>query len=137
MHQVLIELPNEVWDQVQLAAARAHRPVEKYLADQLTGQLTRASVPGEGSGLFDDLGLSALSDEQLQEHIAAGLPVEIQERLTELQERNGEGELPPGETQEFDRLLRASHAFTLLKAQALRVWKERHGALPPGFPPSW
>jgi len=131
MTQIVLELPDEVWERARRKAAEADRSPEDYLVQRIAGDLMTPVPSSEESRLeLEALDLSAFADEHLRALIFTMLPSRVQTRLSELQRGNTEGTLTTEERAEFDRLLRAVQASTLLKAQALAAWKQKHGELP-------
>ena len=117
MTQVVLELPDEVWEQARRKAAEARRSPEDYLVQRLAGDLMKQIPSAEENRLdLQALDLSAFADEQLRALIFTMLPSGVQDRLSELQRGNTEGTLTAEERSEFDRLLRVVQASTLLKA---------------------
>jgi hypothetical protein len=87
MRQVVLQLPDELWER-KPSAAQADQPLESYLVEELArngGMEHGSKVAG-----WDQLDLSGLTDAQLRIHIRATLPGDAQQRLSELRSRNAE-----------------------------------------------
>src|SRR5688572_2009704 len=100
MTQVTLDIPEEVWEQARREAVAARESVEAYLARRLAQRVFREepfAEPSSPRDLSEALDLSGLTDDQLRVHLFAGLDPAVQERLTDLQHRNAEGELAPEE----------------------------------------
>jgi hypothetical protein len=128
MATVTLDLPPAAWERARAGALAAGCTVETYLVSRL--------AESEGDLVWArHVDLIGLSDDQLLVHIHAMVSPGVQERLSDLLERNGEGELAAGEREELEHLIRSAHVGMLIKAKALVEWKNRHGSLPEGFEP--
>jgi hypothetical protein len=105
---ITLALPDLLVQQVRDLA----RLTDRRLEDLLVEWLDRASR---------DFALDALSDRQVLELCDLQMPVEQQERLSELLAGSREGELSPIEREELDELMQVYRRGLVRKAQALKL----------------
>jgi hypothetical protein len=106
--KVTVELPEDVIRQVRSVASRTQRSFDEVLAEWLR------QAGGEPA-------LEMLTDEELLAVCDSQLDAHLQEALSDLLERNQEGELDQGERRQLDDLMRTYRAGLVRKAQALKV----------------
>jgi hypothetical protein len=114
---VTLELPEELARHARAVAAQTHQRVE----DVLIGWI-RSGGAEPAVDLLPDEELLAVCDSQL--------PADQQQELSELLERNREGQLQPDDSQRLDSLMRAYRRGLIRKAQALKVAVARGLRLP-------
>jgi hypothetical protein len=127
MRQVLLELPDDVYERAVCMAELATERVESYLARCLQ------DVFDGRERFWGHLDLSGLDDKVLLATVAATASTGIQDQLDQLRALNSARQLTRAEQSEYERLIRVAHTGTMLRARALLAWKVRHGCLPPGF----
>lgn len=106
--KVTIELPENLVRRARAIAARDGRPVEEILAEWID----RAAA---------DAAAEFLSDEELLELCDAQLAEDIQDELSALLERRGEGALAPAEQGRLEDLMQLYRRGLVRKAQALQA----------------
>ncbi len=111
--KVTVELPEELIQQVQAVARRAHRSFDDVLAEWIR---LAGSEPV----------LESLSDEDLLAVCDSHLEASQQEVLSELLDRNQDGALDSDERRRLDDLMRTYRAGLVRKAQALKIAVNRN-----------
>jgi hypothetical protein len=106
--RVTVELPEELVQQVRTVATRTQRSFDEVLAEWI-----RLAGSEPVLELLTDAELLAVCDSQFD--------ASLQDVLSELLERNQEGELDPPERRRLDDLMKTYRAALVRKAQALKV----------------
>ena len=114
MQSITLQLPDFLAQQVDRAASATHRPVEEVLLEWIGYAVPVESLPDDRV-----LALCALQMEPAR-----------QERLSELLDRDREGELDGADEQHLDILMQFYRQGLLQKAKALRE-AVRRGLRPP------
>jgi len=109
MTQLTFQLSDEIVQQVRARAASEGMAVEEFLADLVKRDVARD--PDE-----ELRRMATLSDEDVLALADLQLSPEEDQRLTELLERNGEGQLEASEQQELEHLVRLSTEGMLKKS---------------------
>jgi hypothetical protein len=106
--KVLVEIPDDLAQQVRTVAARTQRSFDEVLLDWI-----RRAGAEPVLELLPDEELLAVCDSQTAD--------DQQEELSELLDRNQEGDLSPAERDRLAELMRGYRAGLVCKAQALKV----------------
>lgn len=104
---VVLEVPDELASRAQAEAAKQRRPVQAVLVDWL-----------QQAGADD---LESLPDSQLLGVCDSMMPAAQQAELSELAERNREGQLSTIDRDRFATLMTSYQHGLLRKARALRI----------------
>ena len=120
-HVISIELPPELYAQVQEIAAQNKDTVESVLVNTLSVLLGISDT----SAATQLSALQAFSDDQLWAVIYHQLTPQEKERLSDLLDRGNEGNLSPDEKSELKSLVAKSERQMLLRSEAFVLLKER------------
>ncbi|MFN6519195.1 MAG: hypothetical protein RMY29_032530 [Nostoc sp. CreGUA01] len=112
--QIIINLPDEIYQRAERFARLANRDVASILVDTI--QLSIPPVSGEISDLEP---VSVLSDEQVLVLTELQMEPEQDARLSELLDRQQSGTLSEGERSELQTLMQIYQEGLLRKATAL------------------
>jgi hypothetical protein len=120
-HPVQLNLPADLYERIQEAAARSDRPVESVLVESLTLLFDAPSVD------WDHLtaALETLTDAQLWALVYRRVAWTAGGRLRDLTARGKRAPLPNGEQAELAALIDEADRMTLLRSQALLILQRR------------
>jgi hypothetical protein len=119
--QIMLDLPDNLYEQLQEAAALRMQPLESVLVDSL--RLMFGELPDE-----NDLSLSSLDeldDEQLWAIVFQDRARRMDARLETLSDKLEYQQLSQSETLEHKRLLHVLDRYLLLRTKALLLLKQR------------
>ncbi|MCP4167583.1 MAG: hypothetical protein GY759_17065 [Chloroflexi bacterium] len=121
---ITVKLPQSIVRRLQRAAEITYRSVDEVLASTVEAALSAPSdLPDE---LADELAaMHLLNDEALHAAAQPSLSAADQQRLQQLNQEAGEGELTLAEATEQTALLAAYYRSMLRRAQALAVLAQR------------
>jgi hypothetical protein len=124
LQEVTLRLPLEVFEQIQRAAAAAHRSVDDVLTEAVIAAAPASAVipPANQSTLAQ---MAYLNDAALWQAARATMSAEQRERLEELHNRQQRGPLTDEERAEEEALLGLYRATVLLRARAALLLKQR------------
>lgn len=128
---VTIHLPDDLHRRLERLADLTKQPLEGLIVKTLSANLP--SLPENLPPATRDAlqALEGLNDDDLWKRARATLPEDKYEHLTQLRERQHEGNLTAGEREDLDQLMRAADLLTLEKAYAAVLLKWRGHRLPP------
>ncbi len=112
--QVMITLPDEIYQQAERFAQLANRDVESVLSDSL-----KLSIPEMRSANLEVVPVTLLSDEQVLELTELQMEPNQDERLSLLLDRQQAGLLVGDERSELEVLMQVYREALLRKATAL------------------
>jgi len=126
MTTITLDLPQEIYRQAQRTAKATQRPVEQIVVEWI-------QPPPEDNQADVQSSLAAmekLPTNELVQIAQATLPTPAATRLEALLMAQQQRSLTPAERQEAEQLVAQEDLYTLRKAKALFLLKQRH-ALPP------
>lgn len=120
--RVFLELPAELYERVRELAVRSNRTVEAVLLDNL---LTLFGITATEEDEPDSI-LDSYSDDQLWTVVRQRLMWPDGDRLHELMARGRQAILTPAERIELEALLDQADRYTVWRARALWLLKQRN-----------
>ena len=126
MTTITLDLPQEIYRQAQRTAKATQRPVEQIVVEWI-------QPPPEDNQADVQSSLAAMEKLPINELVQiaqATLPTPAATRLQTLLTAQQQRSLTPAERQEAEQLVAQEDLYTLRKAKALFLLKQRH-ALPP------
>ena len=124
IQEVTLRLPLEVYEQIERAAATAHRPVDDVLVEAVI-----AAAPASGTVALDMrralAQLAYLNDAALWQAARATMSVEQRERLEALHDQQQRRPLTDEERAEEQALMELYRGTVLLRARAALLLKQR------------
>lgn len=126
---VTLTLPDKLYRPVQRAAQATQQPVEKVLLTALYASLPPLDdLPAD---LADELiQMETLNNNALQQALLETVPIDQQQALEELLQRNQAGGLTPVEQEQLASLQRAADSVMLRKAHAAILLRFRGQRIP-------
>ncbi len=119
-HAITLNLPASLYDHFQSRAKSTHRSLEAELLDAV------ASVADDKEDLLPDLAdLALLSNDELRLAAQNRFFGEAKSKLDRLIEKQHSESLTPAEKEAQERLVQEYDRAVLLRAEALRLLKER------------
>ncbi len=124
-HAITLKLPSPLYDHFQSRAERTHRSLEAELLDAVATVAEDAEdlAPGLAAAVAD---LDLLSDDELRLAARNRLSEDARAQLVRL---NDKQTLTPTEKETQEQLVREYDRAVLLRAEALRLLKERGQAV--------
>ncbi|MBI5293572.1 MAG: hypothetical protein HY872_16980 [Chloroflexi bacterium] len=132
MEMMTVQLPKRLFERLERAAKRLHRPVDEYIIQSLDLSIP-PELPVDWQAELEEM--LYFNDEKLRQAAEPLFSPNEQKRLRELNYSAGERELTDAEQKEADALLEKYHFSTVRRARALAVLKMRGFALPLDQPP--
>jgi hypothetical protein len=124
VQEVTLRLPQEIFEQIQRAAATAHRSVDDVLVEAVIAAAPAAgTVPAAAQPALAQM--AYLNDAALWQAARATMSAEQRERLEELHDRQQRGPRTDEERAEEEALLGLYRATVLLRARAALLLKQR------------
>lgn len=124
-HPVTIDLPENVYSQIQIAAKRTDRSVAQILAEAVIAM--SPVLESDSEQMKAALGqLAFLNDAALWQLARNNLTQVQQHRLEELHDKQQRVGLSPNEQQEEQALLKFYRETQLVRAQAIALLKQRN-----------
>jgi hypothetical protein len=116
--EVTISLPEKVFANLSSAAHRSHRRIDEVIAEKIERDFAIDA---------DELAkqISVCSDKEILELAKITMPMNEDERLSQLLNKQNEGNLSADEQKEMWQLMETSRLTTLKKAYALREISRR------------
>lgn len=119
-HEITLSVPDEIYEQIRVAAERARRSVEDVLREAIT-----AAIPGAAGPRSALAQMAYLNDAALWQAARSTMTLEQRDRLESLHAQKREGELTPAERDEERALLDLYQETLLVRAQAALLLKQR------------
>ncbi len=126
---VTLTLPDKLYRPVQRAAQATQQPVEKVLLTALEASLP--SLDGLSADLTDELAqMETLDNDALRQTLLETVPIDQQQALEELLQRNQAGKLTSVEREQLTSLQRTADGVMLRKAHAAVLLRFRGQRIP-------
>jgi hypothetical protein len=122
---MLINIPEDLYEELQAVANTTAQPLEELVANRLKGLVHdpfAALPPDEQAEL---IALRYLSDDALWTMAAEQMPDDAQARAHELLEKNARGIISDAEAAELDGLIQRGDRLMVRKAEAAAILRER------------
>ena len=119
-HEITLSVPDEIYEQIRVAAERARRSVEDVLREAIT-----AAIPGAAAPRSALAQMAYLNDAALWQAARSTMTLEQRDRLESLHAQKREGELTPADRDEERALLDLYQETLLVRAQAALLLKQR------------
>lgn len=119
-HEITLSVPDEIYEQIRVAAERARRSVEDLLREAIT-----AAVHGDTGPRSALAQMAYLNDAALFQAARSTMSPEQRDRLEALHAQSHDGELTPAERDEERALLGLYQETLLVRAQAALLLKQR------------
>jgi hypothetical protein len=120
---ITLDLPDDLYEQVQQIAAQSQRPVERVVLESL--RLLFVPPPSSADLATNLAALSGYSDAQLWAVVYQRLAWPQSQRLHELSANKKLERLTENEQHELEDLLGSNDRAMLLRSEALRLLKNR------------
>ena len=123
--EVTLNLPVDIIERIDEASAITNQTADQIIAGSLISTLpgSRDQAKDKIERLFRRF--STLSDKELEARLNAQLSAKEQDRLSDLQELNGEGQLTAQETGELWEIIARTEEIALERGAAFRELRER------------
>jgi hypothetical protein len=123
MSDVLVSMPDEVYNRLQRMAQASAQSIESVVVSQLTASLPVNDLPPDEA---DELAaLRHLSDDALWTIAREQMPESVQTHMANLMTRNTQGELTAAEHEELEALASRSDRLMMRKAEAAALLTQR------------
>jgi hypothetical protein len=122
-HDVVLKLPDPLYQRVREMAEASNRTVELLLLESIDSRFRQLVFEGDLEAML--AGLAVYSDAQLWAVVQSRLEPERSARLHELADQSKQGDLPEAEQRELDLLLDLADRQMLMRSEALRLLNER------------
>lgn len=122
VYQILLNIPEEISERAKQIAESTSQPIEDVLISHLQ-TLTLPILPNDVQSELD--ALSLLSDDTLWTLVREQLPMDIQQRASELMTKNSRIQLNPDEQLELETLVIRADRLMLRKAEVATILKQR------------
>jgi hypothetical protein len=124
VQEVTLRLPREIFEQIQRAAATAHRSVDEVLVEAVIAAAPGSgTVPAEAQPALAQM--AYLNDASLWQAARATMSADQRDRLQELHDSQQRGTLTDEQQAEERALLELYRATVLLRARAALLLKQR------------
>jgi hypothetical protein len=120
---IVLDLPDDLYEQVHLVAAQSQRPIERVVLESL--RLLFVPPPSSADLATSLAALSGYSDAQLWAVVYQRLAWPQSQRLHELSANKKLERLTEDEQHELEDLLSSNDRGMLLRSEALRLLKNR------------
>jgi hypothetical protein len=124
VQEITLRLPQEIFEQIQRAAATAHRSVDDVIVEAVIAAAPGSgTVPAEAQPALAQM--AYLNDASLWQAARATMSAEQRDRLQELHDRQQRDTLTDEERTEEQALIELYRDTVLLRARAALLLKQR------------